>query len=166
MVGTCLRALGVTGSTVSMLPEGPGWAFAFRAVAVYVVIDTAAHEIAIEVPLVYLTVHQHVPMLRTMLELNASLESLGRLCLREDVVLPRFADDLENVPPPKLVRAVVQCATTANDLATLFETSFSARNIGRLAQARDGGVPLAWKHRGTRRRLDLAALAATAPDVR
>jgi hypothetical protein len=149
MVGQCLVALGVESPQITNLPDGPGWSFSRDSAAIYVALDKARGELAIEAPMVRLPVRQRVPLLRTLLELNESALGAARFCLRGDLVLLRFAEQMENLAPPKLVAAIRELALRADQLDDLLSVGFSAPMVGPEAQKQR----LPWSLLGSPRKL-------------
>ncbi len=151
MVGQCLVAVGVESPQVTNLAAGPGWSFVQDSTVIYISFDRTTGEMAIEAPLVKLVVAQRVPMMRALLGLNADSVGLARLCLRDDIVVLRFADRLENLSPPKLVAAIRDVALRADGLDTALADSFAARTIGPEARRQH----MAWSFLGTPRTLQV-----------
>ncbi len=54
LVGQCLVALGVDAPQITNLPEGPGWSFLQDSAVIYISLDKARGELAIESPMVRL----------------------------------------------------------------------------------------------------------------
>jgi len=140
MVGQCLVALGMDTPQITNLPEGPGWSFSQDTAAIYVSLDKARGELAVESPMVRLPARQRVPLLRAVLELNEMLGA-ARFCLRGDLVLLRFADQVENLAPPKLVAAIRELAIRADQFDDLLSVAFAAPLVGPEAQKQR----LSWK---------------------
>lgn len=154
MMGQCLIALGIDQPRVSKRPRGPGWAFVQDSAAIYVMIDTTRQTISIESPVLALPATRRVSLLRVLLELNAGATGLARFYLRRDVVLLGFTDQLANVSPPKLVRAVRDVALRADEYDDALAIGFDAEMLGPKAQR----LNLDWSVVGE-------PIALTLPDV-
>jgi hypothetical protein len=155
MVGQCLVALGVEAPQVTNLPSGPGWSFALASAVVYLSIDSATSDLAVESPLVRLAARLRVPMMRALLELNESELDAARFCLRGDLVVLRFADRMQNLSPPKLVAAIREVALSAVGSDDLLSIAFSAKMIGPEAKRHHMG----WQYVGTPRKLGVVKSA-------
>jgi hypothetical protein len=145
MVGQCLVALGVTAPTVASLPTGPGWSFHQDSALVCLTVDRERGEILVESPMVRVPVRQRVPLLRTLLELNARALGAARFCLRTNIVVLRYADRIENVSPAKLVAAIKEVALRADRYDDLLRLAFGAKMIGPEAKRH----PNPWSFLGT-----------------
>jgi hypothetical protein len=159
MVGQCLVALGLDAPQITNLPDGPGWTFVHDSAAVYMSLDKARGELAVESPMVRLPARQRVPLMRTLLELNQSSLGAARFCLRGELVVLRFADQVENLAPPKLVAAIRSVAVHADQLDNLLSLTFAAPRVGPEAQRQR----LSWQVLGSARRLKHLAGADALP---
>ena len=130
MIGQCLVALGVTAPTVTSLPSGPGWTFHQDSALVFLSVDREHGEILVESPMVRVPVRQRVPLLRTLLELNACALGASRFCLRGGIVVLRYADRIDNVSPAKLVGAIKEVALRADRYDDVLRLAFGAKMIG------------------------------------
>jgi hypothetical protein len=149
MVGQCLVALGVDAPQVASLPTGPGWTFAQDSAVIYLSLDKATSDFAIESPIVRLAARQRVPMMRALLELNDSAVGAARFCLRGDLVVLRFTDRVQNLSPPKLVAAIRDVALRAHRFDDLLSVTFAAKLVGPEAKKHHMG----WQFVGTPRKL-------------
>ncbi len=159
LVGQCLTAVGVENPQISNLPTGPGWTYMQNSAAIYVTVNRAQNDFSIESPMVRLPVKQRVPMMRALLELNTRALGAARFCLRDGLVVLRFADRMENLSPPKLVAAIREVSTAADRFDDLLAITFAARQIGPDAQKQR----LAWTVIGTPRVLGGFDFDQTAP---
>lgn len=121
-----------------------GWTLQYESAAVYVCYDPGARQVVVESPVVWIAQHQRVPLMRTLLELNATNEGATRFALRGPIVILRYADYVENVSPPKLVAAVREVAILADEHDNWLAEAFGARMVGPEAMAHD----LDWKYIG------------------
>lgn len=130
MIGQCLVSLGVPVPLIAKRPTGPAWAFTQDSVAVFIHVHLEREQVSIESPLVRLPATRRVPLMRTLLELNHQQTGAARFCLRDDLVVLRFSDQLQNVSPPKIVDGVRHVALIADEWDDLLAMSFDARMVG------------------------------------
>lgn len=160
MVSACLSTLGAKAPPVHNPVTGFGWAFTKDSAAIYVYFDSTGTVISVESPMLRVPARHRVPMLRSLLELNGSGLGGGRFCLRDDLVVLRFVDRLENLNPPKLVGAILDVALRADRFDDLLSAAYDAEMVGPTARAH--GLP--FQAIGTARRLQV--IRADAAPVR
>lgn len=149
MVSACLATLGATAPPVRNAVTGFGWTLTKDSAAIYVYFDQTGTVVSVESPILRVPARHGVALLRSLLELNG--EGLGgaRFCLRDDLVVLRFVDRLENLNPPKLVGAILDVAVRADRFDDLLGAAYDAEMVGPAARAH--GLP--FEALGTARRL-------------
>lgn len=122
----CLSALGLGAAARAVsFSDGPGWIISNRKVALFVALDFARGEIAIESPLVRLPQRQRVPALRLALELSGERVT-SRICLRGDLLMLRFVGLLAALSPPLCVAALEEAFELSASYVDLFANAFDA----------------------------------------
>lgn len=158
MLASCLATFGVTAPPTNNPITGTGWAFVKDSAAIYAYFDSTNTVLSVEAPILRVPLTRRAPMLRHLLELNARVISAARFTLRDDLVVLRWADRLQNLNPPKLCMAIAEVAELADDVDDLLSIAYRAPMVGPEAQAHQ----LSWSFLGQPRRLDVLAPGRTA----
>lgn len=144
VVELCLAHCGIRERS-QLAPEGTiGWTSTLDSAAIYITYAPAQQVVVVESPVVWIPEHQRVPLMRTLLELNASTGAASRFAVRGSTVLLRFTDRMPNVAPPKLLDAVREVAQSADAHDNWLAEVFGAKMIGPEAIRHD----LDWKYVG------------------
>ncbi|MEM1347815.1 MAG: YbjN domain-containing protein [Myxococcota bacterium] len=134
MISTCLEAMGMHKPVTVQSPTRLGWSFNQDSAAIYVVYEQERQRIAVESPVLRLPKTKRVAMMRTLLEMNARVLGISRFCVRDDIVVLRFAEDAAQLPPPSLANAIGEVATLADQLDDPIAMTFHAEMLGSKAQ--------------------------------
>ena len=124
-VGHVVTAEGAGVRTVT-LPEGPSWIAAIRGALVFASINTAVAELTLQSPVIRVPRAQRVPVMRLALELSAQELPTARFCLRDDLLVLRFAAPLASLTPPVLRDLLREMGHLAARWAELFAVTFDA----------------------------------------
>lgn len=137
MITACLPVLRVAGSRHVDREGRRYWPIATATSAVFVVFDGGRNEVAVEAPILRLPDRLAVPTLRFLLGANGRVD-LGpaRYCLRDDVVVLRWARRLASCSPPELVAAIEDVAKRCDHTAEPLAAAYFARPIAPELQQR------------------------------
>ncbi len=128
MVLACLAHVGVSGAR--HVDRGPirYWPVTTSFGAMFMVYDATRGELGIEAPLMRLPQRLAVPLMRTLLDANAYPErGRARYCLRDDLVVLRFASQLASCSPPDLIEAIGEVSTRAGRVTEPLAAAYFAR---------------------------------------
>jgi len=161
MISECLAVAGLRVTTPQILPRGSGWLFNTKATVVFLLLDSKK-ELSLESPLVLVPSEQVTPLFRSLLELNEHALGAARFCLRTDRVVLKFADQVDNVSPPKLMSALREVAGASDHFAQLLSHRFKAPLVA--PEMRKPGVD-PWQWLGTPASLSVGSAPAPAQAI-
>jgi hypothetical protein len=130
MIELCLSELGIRERNRFAPTEVCGWSLSYESAAIYISYQPKTGEFVVEAPVVTLPEYQRVPLMRTLLELNASRDGFARFALRGSTVMLRYADRIENVSPPKLIDVIKEVCIQSDEHDNWLAEAFGAEMIG------------------------------------
>ncbi|MBX3273935.1 MAG: YbjN domain-containing protein [Sandaracinaceae bacterium] len=130
MITACLPALRVVGSRHVDRDGVRYWPIATVTSAVFIVFDAGRGEVAVEAPMLRLPERLAVPVLRYLLDANGRVDlGAARYCLRDDVVVLRWARRFASCSPPELVAAIQSVAKRCDQAAEPLAAAYFARPV-------------------------------------
>ncbi|MBK6685462.1 MAG: hypothetical protein IPG45_13405 [Deltaproteobacteria bacterium] len=145
LMSQCFGLLGVAQPAIVKRPNGPAWVLRQGQAAIFVSVDAVADRLAIESPLVRVPVTQRVPLLRALLELNATREGMARFCLRDQAVVLRYSERPERCPPPTLLAGFQDVVASAELWTERLALGYDAEAVLPRSTGPGPSTPPAWE---------------------
>lgn len=145
LMSQCFGLVGVAQPAIVKRPNGPAWVLRQGQAAIFVSVDAAADRLAIESPLVRVPLTQRVPLLRALLELNATREGMARFCLRDQTVVLRYSERPERCPPPTLLAGFQDVVLSAEPWTECLALGYDAEAVLPRATGPGPTTPPAWE---------------------
>lgn len=130
MVAACLPSLRVSGARHVDHGGLRYWPLPTSTSVVFVVHDADREELGVEAPVLRLPDRLSVPLMRFLLDTNGLPEGgHARYCLRDDVVVLRWARRFASCSPPELVTAIREVARRIDRAAAPLAAAFFAKPL-------------------------------------
>lgn len=145
LMSQCFGLLGVAQPAIVKRPHGPAWVLRQGSAAIFVSVDSAADRLAVESPLVRVPLTQRVPLLRALLELNATREGMARFCLRNQTVVLRYSERPDRCAPPRLLAGFKDVVANAELWTERLALGYDAEAVLPRATGPGPTSPPAWE---------------------